>query len=1158
MSTEKDKVLYEFTGDVSSLKKSTQDALGLLDKFQANMDKLNSDGIVKASQRAQTGFQNSVNRMTKSIASVQKKLNAVGDVKMPRGTEAFNATKMATDTLVSTLNKLNSSNTITSKSLNELRTGLNTVTASLKSAGPSFDTLVAKEEKFQQKLAAIGGVATKAASIVYGATDKVKSTFNSIGVAFNSVGAKISAKIGAIGAKFEPLVSKLQGFKDKAAIAGNRVSQVFSTVAAAFRRTSDGTDGATRSQGRFGKLLDSIKEKLSNHQKKLKETADGYNNAKSASESASTSMMSNASSLASSLGAVKNAVGGIVDSFFTLAGVQIGDLLSEGAKGAIDYVENLNLFQVAMGSSIDKGSAFVNQMQEVYGMDPSNLYRYSGYFYQLTDAIGMSSDASATMSLSMTKAATDLASLFNTDIQTVVDDLASGMQGMTRSVRKYGMDIRTTTLQQTALKYGIDGEVESMSEANRQALRYITMLDQAQNALHQTTGAVDGTSSELGDFARNIETPANQLKIFKEQMSQLGRAIGNFIVAPLQKALPYVNGFIMALRTLVNFLSTIAGVSINAGSSLSDAGESAEDAADGVGSIGSAADDASKKLKQLIAPFDELNVLQESSGDDSAGDSLSMEGALDPALEQALADMSLNLDNISMKANQVRDDMLGFLGLEVTTDPITGEQIIQWDREAFMTNVMGSLYEFKNWFADLSPITSTIATIAGVSTVAITLGSIITKITAALPAMSNALGIVKAGFGALTSPVGLIIAALAVLLAFSEDFRNAFVGLFSQVGASIMEWGGILAGIFTQVGADIVVMWDTHILPTIQAIGSALAPVLQTLGALWSNLSVIISDIFLKIGTLWSTVLKPVIEGALEIIQSLANKFQTLWAEYVGPVIEYIGAGLQDLWTSAFSPVIDKIIGILGEFWDLIMRLWTYVLSPLIDWIIKIFGPEFKRVFKNIWDIIKPIIANIVNAVGGIMDILGGVIKFITGVFSGDWKKAWNGIVQIFDGIWKTIVNIVKIPVNLILGIINGMISSIETGINWIIGGINKISFSVPDWVPLIGGKSFGFNLGKVSFGRIPYLANGGIVTGPTPAMIGEGKYDEMVMPLGDSPQMNDFIDRIVDALDRGDPNPQPVEVKVYIGDKEYDAYTYKASERGKKIVGRQPVKIGG
>ena len=73
MADEKEKVLYEFQGDVSSLRKSTQDALGLLDKFQDTMNKISSEGIVKASQRAQSGFQNSINKMTKGIATVQKK-----------------------------------------------------------------------------------------------------------------------------------------------------------------------------------------------------------------------------------------------------------------------------------------------------------------------------------------------------------------------------------------------------------------------------------------------------------------------------------------------------------------------------------------------------------------------------------------------------------------------------------------------------------------------------------------------------------------------------------------------------------------------------------------------------------------------------------------------------------------------------------------------------------------------------------------------------------------------------------------------------------------------------------------------------------------------------------------------------------------------------
>ena len=1124
MADEKERVQYEFQGDVSSLRKATTDAIGMLDKFQDNMNKLNSDGIVKASQRAQSGFQNSVNKMIKGVTSIQKKLNSVGDVKMPKSTEAFTATKQAVDTLESTLNKLNSSNTITSKSLNAMKTELNNVTAGLKGAGPSFDTLISKEEKFQSRLSSVGNVANQFASKVQGATNKVQSTFS-------SMGTFVGAKLHSIGSFFEPLVAKIQGFKDRAIVAGNRVAQVFTTVASAFRRTSDGTEGASASQNKFGKILDSIKEKLNKHQKELKETSDGYKDMEGASSGASAAMSAGAAAASAAFGAVKNVVSGLVDSLFALAGVEVGNLLSDGAKGAIDYVENLNLFEVAMGNSIDRGKAFVDQMQEVYGMDPSNIYRYAGNFYQLTDAIGMSEEASASVSLSMTKAANDLASLFNKDIETVVEDLTSGMMGMSRTVRKYGMDIRMTTLEQTALKYGITENAETMSEANRQALRFITMLDQAQNALHQTTDAVDGTSSELGDFARNIETPANQLRIFGEQMKQLGRAIGNFIVAPLSRVLPYINGFIMALRTALNALSAFMGISVKAGESLSSAGDSADGAAEGVKAIGGAADKASKKLKQLIAPFDELNVLQESTGDSDSA--LISDDALDPALAKALAEMELNLENISMKANKVRDSILEFFGLEITTDPITGEQIIQWDKQEALDNIMS--------FFDTMP------------------GKITTLV--------GALGLLGGAF-ALGIPAGAIVwvggigAALGLLLTQSESFKTGFTSLFSSVGETLQTWGTTLSSVFSQIGTDVTTMWSTHMQPTIEAIGNMLAPALETLGSLWGNLGVIINDVFTLLGSIWTNVLKPLLEGAMQIIQDLCAIIQEWWEKYIGPVIEYIGDGIQTLWTEKIKPVIDKIISIIGKLIELIMALWNTVLKPIVEWVGNVLGPVFVGVFEAVWDGISWAVGLIMDIIDSLLGVLEGLIDFLVGVFTGDWERAWKGLVNILVGVGNFIIGIFEGVVNGIIWLINTLIEVIWQAIQ---GLINIVLGAVEGIADLLG---FDLNLTlnaqvpnipSLSIPRIPEMATGGVVTGPTHLIAGEGRYSEAILPLDDSPQMQDLINKIAEAVDKDDnPNPQPVEVRVFIGDKEYDAYTYKASERGKKIVGKQPVKIGG
>lgn len=98
-------------------------------------------------------------------------------------------------------------------------------------------------------------------------------------------------------------------------------------------------------------------------------------------------------------------------------------------------------------------------------------------------------------------------------------------------------------------------------------------------------------------------------------------------------------------------------------------------------------------------------------------------------------------------------------------------------------------------------------------------------------------------------------------------------------------------------------------------------------------------------------------------------------------------------------------------------------------------------------------------------NILGGLIDFITGVFTGDWTKAWEGIKKVFKGIWNGIAMILESAINLII-----------KGINWLIKQLNKISFTAPDWVPIIGGKKMGVNIPPITEAHIPRLAQGAVI----------------------------------------------------------------------------------
>lgn len=133
-------------------------------------------------------------------------------------------------------------------------------------------------------------------------------------------------------------------------------------------------------------------------------------------------------------------------------------------------------------------------------------------------------------------------------------------------------------------------------------------------------------------------------------------------------------------------------------------------------------------------------------------------------------------------------------------------------------------------------------------------------------------------------------------------------------------------------------------------------------------------------------------------------------------------------------------------------------LTSLLDWL----DESTNGRFHELIELAKTYVNDVVE---GMKQIFGGLIEFLTGVFTLDWKKAWEGIKEIFRGIWNTIVGTLEAAINLII-----------KGINWLIDQLNKIHFEIPDWVPGIGGKSFGINISHVGELKIPRLAQGAVI----------------------------------------------------------------------------------
>lgn len=174
--------------------------------------------------------------------------------------------------------------------------------------------------------------------------------------------------------------------------------------------------------------------------------------------------------------------------------------------------------------------------------------------------------------------------------------------------------------------------------------------------------------------------------------------------------------------------------------------------------------------------------------------------------------------------------------------------------------------------------------------------------------------------------------------------------------------------------------------------------------------------------------------------------------------------GFSDFFSGVFSGDMDravaglnKIIEGLKDTWNTIIKSIQDAWKAFIDWVKKK-NPDLAYELEQIGETVKGVYE-------GVKKVLKGLVDFISGVFTGDWKKAWEGVKEIFAGVWNGIVSLLEGAANLIV-----------RGVNWLISQLNKISFSIPDWVPAVGGKSFGINIPQLSEVTLPRLATGAVI----------------------------------------------------------------------------------
>lgn len=943
----------------------------------------------------------------------------------------------------------------TASSVMDMNTPL---TNSVKMASMQFQNLT---NKAKQSAKDISG-AFKSAGNLNDSSNIASSFSRSITDAFSGIKSKISSVTG--------IFSTL-----KAGASGGfiGIAKLASSVASAFRRVAKAEDEDSDSLDK-----NSIKTKA------LETAKSGLNIILKQTGNHLKSVVKHSLNLVGAFGRLITTGLGVKSLFETLTGYQLDKFFQQGIKEALHYIEVLNMFTVVTGDSADSMNAFVDSVQEMYGLDPTNIMEMTSEFYNLASAVGTPIDAARSMSQGLTAVSLNLSSLFDVDINKVSQNLTSGMQGMTRAVRKYGLDLRMATLEQTALAYGLKIDADSTSEANRQALRYLTIVRQSSRA--------------TGDFAKTIESPANQLRILKEQFAQLARAIGSFFIPILSKILPYLNGIIMAIRTIVNFIGSLIGLKDMSFGGMTDAAKDLEDTKAGVDGIGDSADKTKKKVKDLLAPFDELNILNEQRNDSNSGGGAGGIGSdvLDPALAKALEDMQVKLDKVRMKANDVRDAILEFLGLSI-------------DDEGNITEVVGGYFDRLHKAIQKQDYHS--------------VGSIVAEIMN----QGIAWGVENINWDALGPKITRSVKHIT-------DFINGFLETFNWRGLGNIIGGGIDTAFHTANEFLKGVNWSE--------LGSSIANIINgTIEAIdWSNVGDTISNT-VDAGFQYLIGLLKEIDW-YSLGQAVADLICGInWLKLIKDILTFIGTVL--------TSTIKFLAGIIGGFFKNVINACKSVFSNQGAQAINAFLGAIAHPFKTIADwiyshIVQPFWNGLTGKKGFQTDKEGKNSRLTKKIGTGIFDSFLEGLGLHFNKLneWLTTLgNKVKKGLQSIWDDAKNLAKNISDTITSANSTKEKAEKKQSD--KTVKGKA-----GKSGYPSNPKkMATGGVVTSPTYALIGEGRYPEAVLPLGNSPQMNSLIQQIAEAVGtRPNDSSTPIQVTMTLDGKVLYKSVQKASrERG-------------
>lgn len=420
--------------------------------------------------------------------------------------------------------------------------------------------------------------------------------------------------------------------------------------------------------------------------------------------------------------------------------------------------------------------------------------------------------------------------------------------------------------------------------------------------------------------------------------------------------------------------------------------------------------------------------------------------------------MQNSASGTAKSAKEIQKSLQGFDEMNVLTDNSNKDNSVGTSSPSMdLSGIQGDVPKWLQWIIDNKDIVLT-----------------------ALAGMLAGIMALKLGFSGIQAlGIGIMVTGIISLVEnVIQLIKDPSWENFSNV---LLSLSLVIAGLALAVGGNIGIA-----LAGVSALIAGIALIIKGVinylnNPTWENFRTILAGIVVVVGAVLLLIggIPALITGLILLVAAIGLAVYKHWDE-VKNVLGQVGQWIYD---NVITPIgnfmkalFDSIISSFKFLFSIAEGIFTALLGIII-------AP-----FETLWDTVK-------NVFNGVQTILQGISNVFKGIFTGDMKTVLEGFKQIFKGVFDSLWAIAKAPLNMVI-----------RGINWLIRGANKIHFDTPDWVPGIGGKTFGINISQ-----IPLLAKGGVISQPTQAIIGEAGR-EAVVPLENNME---WLDILADRLSK-------------------------------------------